>query len=298
LDDFIIAELRRVNWFIYVPLALLIVTRPLILPYAIDRLLLYILLAAFTFRVVAFLQASVAYVLTRATAASGGDEADISTIRSFRWLINGFIWLIALLFILANFGVNITSVIAGLGIGGIALALASQNILVDLFSSVIILLDRPFRVGDVIMVGDVTGTVEEIGVKTSRLRSTAGEEVIVSNSALTSSRIHNFKRMHQRRVVTRFGVTYQTTPEQCKRIPPMVREIFSTLENVQLERIHLTTFGESALIYEMAYVILNSDYTKYLDLQQNINFMLMETLAKLEVQFAYPTRTIRIQSTL
>jgi len=158
-----------------------------------------------------------------------------------------------------------------------------------------ILLDRPFRVGDTITTGDVTGTVEYIGIKTSRLRSVTGEEVIISNSDLTSSRIRNMKRMTERRVIVRIGVTYQTTPEQCKQIPEIVREIISSLDNTRFERAHFATFGEYALIFEIVYLVLSPEVFDQMETQQKVNLAIMKRFTKEGISFAYPTQTVYVE---
>jgi len=158
-----------------------------------------------------------------------------------------------------------------------------------------ILLDRPFRVGDTITTGDVTGTVEYIGIKTSRLRSISGEEVIISNSDLASSRIRNMKRMVERRVTLRIGVTYQTTPEQCRRIPEIVRQIISSVDQTGFDRAHFATFGEYALIFEIVYRVLSPEVFDQMETQQKVNLAIMERFAKEGISFAYPTQTVYVE---
>jgi small-conductance mechanosensitive channel len=206
-----------------------------------------------------------------------------------------FIWTVALLVALENLGYDITAVVAGLGVGGVAIALAVQNILGDLFASLSILLDKPFLVGDFIIVGDMLGTVEKVGLKTTRVRSLSGEQLIFSNSDLLASRVRNYKRMEERRVAFTFGVVYQTTPEQLEAIPPMVREIVERTERARFDRAHFKAFGDFALIFEVVYYIDDPDYNLYMDVQQTLNLAIMRGLAERGVEFAYPTQTLYLK---
>jgi small-conductance mechanosensitive channel len=182
--------------------------------------------------------------------------------------------------------------VAGLGIGGIAVALALQNVLGDLFASLSIILDKPFVLGDFIIVGDLLGVVEKIGLKTTRVRSLSGEQLIFANSDLLSSRIRNFKRMQERRIAFGFGVLYQTKPEQLEAIPGMVKGIIEGQENARFDRAHFKGFGESAYDFEVVYFLNTPDYVAYMDCQQAINLGICRGLAERGVEFAYPTRTI------
>ena len=203
-----------------------------------------------------------------------------------------------LLLALDNLGVNVTAMVAGLGVGGIAIALAVQNILGDLFASVSIIADRPFVVGDFIVLDDFMGTVEHIGIKTTRLRSLGGEQIILANNDLLKSRVRNFKRMYERRVVFAFGLTYETTPDQIRWVAAFLRELIGKTDKVRLERAHFFKFGDSSLDFEVAYWVQSPEYGVYMDIQESINLQLMEALAERQIEFAYPTRTLKIESVL
>lgn len=193
-------------------------------------------------------------------------------------------------------GVEVTALLASLGVGGVAVALATQNILADLFASLSISLDRPFVIGDFIIVGEFMGTVENVGLKTTRVRSLSGEQLVFSNNDLLSSRIRNYKRMAERRVVFHFGVLYQTTAEQLEAIPPMVRAIIEQQDKVRFDRAHFWRFGDSSLDFEAVYYVLDPDYTVYMDAQQAINLAIFKGLAERGVDFAYPTRTLYLRT--
>jgi small-conductance mechanosensitive channel len=202
------------------------------------------------------------------------------------------IWSLGALVLLGNAGVDITALVAGLGIGGIAVAFALQNILGDLFASLSIVLDRPFAVGDFITVDDVQGTVEQIGVKTTRIRSLSGEQILVSNSDLLKSRIRNFKRMRERRSLFRVGVTYETQLEKLKAIPRWLREIVEAQPRTRFDRAHLLAFGDSALTFEVVYFVLAPEFVVLADTQHAIHLALVEKFESEGVSFAYPTRTV------
>ena len=199
-------------------------------------------------------------------------------------------WLIGIIFLLDNLGFDISAVVASLGIGGVAIALASQGILQDLFSYFSILLDRPFELGDFIIVGDFLGTVEYVGIKTTRLKSLSGEEIIIANTDLTGSRIRNFKRMNNRRVVFKFGVVYETTTEQLAKIPVLIKEIINSTENAIFDRAHFFGYGDYSLDFEVVYFVTTNDYTAYMDAQQEINLKIKSEFAKYSIEFAYPTQ--------
>lgn len=204
-------------------------------------------------------------------------------------------WAAILLVALDNLGVQITTLIAGLGVGGVAVALAIQSILGDVFCSLSILLDEPFEIGDFIVVGELAGTVERVGVKTTRIRSLGGEQLVFANSDLVGSRIRNYKRMRERRICFEFGVTYQTTAEQAAEIPGVVRRIIDSLDSTRFDRAHFKAFGDSALVFEVVYFVLAPDYNAYMDTQQTINLALMRELARHGISFAYPTHTVYLQ---
>jgi small-conductance mechanosensitive channel len=205
------------------------------------------------------------------------------------------LWTIILLVALDNLGFNVTTLIAGLGISGIAIALAVQNILGDLFSSFSIVLDKPFVIGDFIIIDEYLGTVEYVGIKTTRIRSLSGEQLIFSNSDLLKSRIRNFKRMFERRVVFSVSVVYGTSHENLVKIPKMIREIILNQDRVRFDRAHFKEYGAYSLNFEIVYWIQNPDYNVYMDTQQNINLAIYEQFNREGIQFAYPTQTVLLQ---
>jgi small-conductance mechanosensitive channel len=222
------------------------------------------------------------------------DAAGATTITALGFVIRIALWWVLLLVGLSNLGIDITAFIAGFGIGGIAVALAVQNVLGDLLASLSIVLDKPFVIGDFIIVGEQLGTVEHIGLKTTRLRSLSGEQLIFSNSDLLDSRIRNFKRMFHRRVVFGFGVTYQTPYDKVAAIGGMVRDIIEGLDRTRFDRAHFKEYGDFALVYEVVYHVLDPDFNVYMDIQQAINLELYRRFAEHEIDFAYPTQTLHV----
>jgi len=220
------------------------------------------------------------------------DQAKKQALKGIITVIKIIVWGIFLIILLDNLGIKISALVAGLGIGGIAIALAAQSVLGDLFSYFIIFFDRPFEIGDFIIIGDFLGTVEDIGIKTTRLRSLGGEELIFSNQDLTNSRVRNYKRMNRRRIVFKFGVIYQTTLTQLKKIPQIVEEIITQIPEATFDRAHFASYADFSLNFEVVYYINNSDYKKYMDIQQEINFQLKEAFEKQGIEFAYPTQTV------
>jgi len=220
------------------------------------------------------------------------DPSEKSAVDLLTKTIKFALWVIAILFILSNLNINITSFIAGLGIGGVAIAFALQSILSDLFSSFAIYFDKPFIVGDFITFNNQSGTVEKIGIKTTRLKSLSGEEIVVSNKDLTSSVIKNFKRMKERRVIFTFEVTYDTPSKKLRKIPEIIKGIIKEIEMAKEDRVHFKEFGEFSLSFEVSFYVESSNYQEYMNIRQEINLEIIETFRKEKIKFAFPTRTI------
>jgi len=227
----------------------------------------------------------------------GKDIALERSLKGILRVVRVVVWCLAIVFFLDNLGFKVSTVIAGLGIGGVAVALAGQTILKDLFSYFSIIFDRPFEVGDFIIIDDYLGTVEYIGIKTTRIRSLSGEQLVFSNTDLTDSRVRNYKRMEKRRVVFRFGVVYQTPLEKLKQIPGIVENIIKNVKDTIFDRAHFFSFGDFSLVFEVVYYVIGSDYNKYMDIQQQINFALKEEFEKRGIEFAYPTQTLYLIKT-
>lgn len=216
----------------------------------------------------------------------------VTTFRVLSFVAKLVLFSVILMLALDNFGVEITTLLTGLGVGSVAVALAVQNILADLFAALSIALDQPFVIGDFIVVDEYMGTVEKLGLKTTRVRSLSGEQLVFSNNDLLNSRIQNYKRMGERRIGFSFGIIYQTPAEKIRAIPDMVHKIIDQYELARFDRAHFKEFGDSALNFEVVYYTLSPDYNDYMDVQQKINLALFEKFEQEGIIFAYPTQTI------
>ena len=225
------------------------------------------------------------------------DPATVTTISAIGFIGRMILWVLVALLLLDNLGINVTALVAGLGVGGIAVALAVQNILGDLFASLSIVLDKPFAVGDFLIIDEHMGAVENVGLKTTRIRSLSGEQLVFSNADLLKSRIRNYGRMFERRVVFKFGVTYQTPRDKLKIIPQIVREAIEEQNKIRFDRAHFQAYGDSSLNFEIVYYVLSPDYNTYMDIQQAINLRIHERFEQEEIDFAYPTQTIYMHNT-
>lgn len=228
------------------------------------------------------------------------DAAAVTSMQALGFVAQVIVWAVIALMLLDNVGIDVTALVAGLGIGGIAIGLAVQNILSDLFASLSIVLDKPFVIGDYLAVGTDSGTVENIGLKSTRIRSLSGEQIVFSNGDLLSSRVRNYRRMEERRIAFAFGVTYDTTADELRAIPDLVRDAVEQQNAdgpvLRFDRAHFKAFGDSSLDFEVVYYVLVRDYATYMDAQQAINLALVEAFSERDIGFAFPTRTLHIET--
>lgn len=222
------------------------------------------------------------------------DAASVTMMSALGFFGRMATWTVAILLILENLGIHVNTLVAGLGVGGVAVALAAQNVLGDLFASLSIVLDKPFILGDFIAVGDFLGSVEHIGLKTTRLRSLSGEQLVFSNNDLLQGRIRNYKRMYERRIQFSLGVEYGTPHEKLVAIPGMIRAAIADQDKTRFDRAHFKSFGDSALLFEAVYYVLSSDYNLYMDIQQAINLTLVRRFGDESIEFAFPTQTLYV----
>lgn len=222
----------------------------------------------------------------------GSDRAMVSSLGVISFIVRVAIWAVIVLLVLENLGVDVTALVAGLGIGGVAIALASQNILGDLFASLSITFDRPFVIGDFLIVDDFLGAVEYIGVKSTRLRSLSGEQIIMSNADLLKSRVRNYGRMLERRIVFTLNVVYETRTELIERIPQIIRRVVESQKDVRFDRSHFSNHGAASLDFETVYYVLSPDYNRYMDIHQAIQLAIHREFERLGIEFAYPTQKL------
>lgn len=294
IDDFLVGITEKIIIpFLYLA-ALYLGVNTLTLAPLLKRIIDVIGLAVLTLFSVRLIIASINYGFELYLSGRGKSVTLKRSLDGILRVIKVLVWGLAIAFFLDNLGFKITAVVAGLGIGGVAVALAAQAVLKDLFSYISIIFDRPFEVGDFIIIGEYLGTVEQIGIKTTRISSLSGEQLIFSNSDLTDSRVRNYKKMQRRRVSFKFSVTYQTPVEKLKEIPKIVENIIKDIDDAVFDRTHFSSYGDFSLIFEVVYYILGSNYNKYMDIQQKINLSIKEEFEKQKIEFAYPTQVLYI----
>ncbi|HSO24532.1 MAG TPA: mechanosensitive ion channel family protein [Chondromyces sp.] len=294
-DDVLLEVLRATKRFFVAVLAILLVSPLLELTGTSADMRRWLVVIALTVQVGLWGQRAVTVWLEiQRERLLESDPGAVNTLQGLSYLFRLALWAAVVLLMLDNLGYNVSALLAGLGIGGIAVALALQNVLGDLFASLSITLDKPFVTGDFIIVGDLLGTVSHVGLKTTRVTSLSGEQLVFSNSDLLASRIRNYKRMQERRVVFSFGVLYQTAVRELEVIPALVRRAVDDTENTRFDRAHFKEFGDSAYVFEVVYYVLQPDYNLYMDCQQRINLELCRTFEERGIEFAYPTRTLHV----
>ena len=295
LDDFLIAMFRKM----LLPLAyygvFYLASTTLVLSPFLEKAIHIGGVVLLTFLAVQFLIAISRYGIRTYVEKQGEDALREHAVAGLLMMIRVIAWILGSVFLLDNLGFRISTVVAGLGISGIAVALAAQAILGDLFSYVTIMFDRPFEIGDFIIVGDDMGVVQKLGIKSTRLSSLGGEQIVLSNKDLTDSRVRNYKRMERRRVLFQLGVTYQTRSDQMREIPGLIRDIVSGIEDAVFDRAHFASYGDFSLVFEVVYYVIGNDYNKYMDIQQQINYRVQEEFEARKIEFAYPTQTLFLQ---
>ncbi len=239
----------------------------------------------------------VALLERRKEVALETDRSAVGSLGIIGFVLRAVVWTLVLLLALDNLGIDVTALVAGLGVGGIAVALALQNVLGDLFASLSITLDKPFVVGDFLIIGEYMGTVEHIGIKSVRLRSLSGEQIVIANADLLGSRVRNFGRMFQRRVVFTLRVTYETPRASLQKIPGLLRQAVEQEADTRFDRSHFSKFGEFALEFETVYYVLSADFNRHMDIQQNIFFAVHEAFERASIEVAYPTQKLWVSST-
>ncbi len=296
-DDNLIAGVEGIRWPLYFFLSLYVALQFTKAPVFLEKTTFYALITVATYYALKILQRFVDYSSEKIIEKRREEEktADVSLIKTLTKIFKALLGVVAVLLIISNLGYDITALLAGLGIGGIAIALALQNILEDIFSSFSIYFDKPFVIGDFIIVGDDLGVVKKIGIKTTRIQHLKGHELIISNKELMSTRINNYGKMEKRRISFKFGVKYETTVEKLEKIPCIVRDIIESIDLTEFSRTHFREFGDFNLVYEVVYFVETSDYGKYMDIQQAINLGILKKLQKESIEFAYPTQTVHLE---
>lgn len=297
IDDVIVDFLSSIRWPFFVYMGFYFSLKTLTLPVLIGKGLFYLLVVFIAYYASKGLITVVDHFVKEEVVKreQQKEPENTSMIKVFGTILKIGIWSIALLMVLTNLGIEITPLVAGLGVGGIAIAIALQAVLSDLFAAFAIYFDKPFKEGDFIIVGNDMGTVKHIGIKTTRIQSLGGQELIISNSDLTNSRVNNYKRMQKRRIVFSFGVEYSTPLKKLKKINEIVKKIIKEIKDADLDRVHFCKFGDFSINYEVVYYVNSPDYNRYMDVQQDINFNLKEAFEKEKIVFAFPTQTVFLE---
>ncbi len=256
--------------------------------------------AAFQFITAYFLIRMINYLIHRAVVMymerKGESSERVGQLNGILLIIKVITWIIGLIMLADNLGYDVTTLLAGFGVGGIAIALAAQNILGDLFSYLVIFFDKPFETGDFIVTGEHSGVVEKIGIKTTHVRSLDGQQLVMPNAEMAKSVIQNFKRLERRRVVFVLGVVYNTPVRLLRQLPVIVRETIGSKEMAGFDRVHLVSFGDFSINYEIVYYVESADFLLYRDLHHSVCLDLFEAFEKAGIGFAYPTQTVYINT--
>lgn len=293
-DDVAAELIRKTRWYFILALAIRAGSVALTLPAGVVRGIGQFAAIAVLLQLAVWGNAIIAFWVRKwGRKRSGADGTGASTLGAITALARGILWAVIAILALRNvLDYDITALLTGLGIGGIAIALAVQNILGDLFAALSIVLDKPFEVGDAIAVDTFSGTVEHVGLKTTRIRALTGEQVIISNADLLKSRVRNLKRQNERRAVLTLGVTYDTSPDTVAGIPGLLRAAVEAQPQTRFDRAHFVGFADSALNFELVYFLRSADYHLYMDTQQAVNLNILRVLNERGVRFAVPTSTI------
>jgi len=298
IDDFLNNLAERTKAYFFLAVAIYIGAQFLTLPEAASTFLKTAAIIVALVQIAYWGLGLIDFIVHRVVVKNGDDAVQKTTINALTIVAKIALWSIIILLILENItGIQVDSLIASLGISGIAVALAVQNILSDLFASLSIAIDKPFVIGDFIAIDDLSGTVEQIGLKSTRIRSLPGEQIVFSNADMLNSRIRNYKRMERRRINFSLGVTYQTPAEKLAVIPQMIAEIISAEKEATFDRCHFRQFGDSALIFDIVYYVETADFGTYMNIQQDINFAIFQRFEQEGIEFAYPTQTLFIEKT-
>jgi small-conductance mechanosensitive channel len=296
VDDMASLVLQRTNGFLVMLLAIYLGSLSLNLPDDVVLWIHTIALITFIIQFGMWLDAALVFWLSNYYSNKiTANAAQVTTVHALGYIVRVAVVALLLIIALDNIpGVEVTALLASLGVAGIAVALALQSVLADLFASLVIAIDKPFVINDFVIVGEFMGTVEKIGIKTTRLRSLSGEQVIFSNSDMLNSRIRNYKRMWERRIVFSIGVTYETPYEKLSRIPTIIQKVIEAQEKARFDRAHFASYGDFSLNFEIVYYVLSADYNEYMDVQQTINLAIFKLFEEAGISFAYPTRTLYV----
>jgi small-conductance mechanosensitive channel len=293
-DDLLIGIIHKLGWPFYILVALYISIIYIDVHPLLQKFLDYLLIISATYYATKGVIAIVHYARDKVIDKKLKEDKDQDTtiIKVLAVIVQIIVWVLAIILVIQNFGYDVTALVAGVGIGGIAIAFALQNVLSDIFASFSIYFDKPFQTGDFIIIGDDLGVVKEIGIKSTRITSLQGEEIVISNKELTSTRIHNYKKMRKRRIAFTFGVTYGTRTKKLEKIPDIVKKIINKIDKAEVDRVHFKEFADFSLNFEVVYYVDSSDYNVHMGIRQKINLGIKKAFEKAKIEMAFPTQTI------
>ena len=295
IDDAIAGALRSTRAIFFVGLGLIVGAHVLSLPASIDTRLGAAVTVILALQAALWLQMAIVNIVRQARTESD-DPQRATLVVGLGFTAKVALWVGVVLLTLQNLGIEISALIAGLGIGGIAAALAVQNVLSDIFSALSIYFDRPFDIGDYIVVGDDMGTVDKIGWRSTRIRALGGQQIVFPNTDLARTRINNYRRMDERRIVFEIGVVYSTATETLEVIPGLIQTAIKDTPDARFDRVHFKSFADSALMFEAVYYVLSGDYGRYMDVQHEINLRIVRSFRERGIEFAFPSRSLYLES--
>jgi small-conductance mechanosensitive channel len=296
IDDALVEGVATLKKWAYIPISLLVALSFVQFNHTVGDWLNVVIWFVLLWQLIAAVGVAID-TLIRAHM-SQQEDSDSEHTRAILRIVRGavvvILWIVAFLLIASNIGIDVTSLIAGLGVGGIAIALALQSVLGDLLSAISILIDKPFQVGDFIEVGDSSGIVLYIGMKSTRLKTLRGEELVIPNNELTQSRIQNFRALKRRRDSIMLDVVYETDKKKLGQIPSLVEKSISEHHGVTFDRCHLARLGDYALRFELVYYVESQEYLDFMNARQDVLHGIFEAFTKYDIGFAYPTQTLNI----
>jgi len=287
-----VRAVSQIGWLFFVAISIQVMIQFVELPAVFERYFYYLFLLILIYYASAFVSKLFDYATRRMVRKRGGLSDEVGMLEIVKFLVIGFLWAVFGIWVLSNLGYNVTTLIASLGVGGIVVALALQSVLGDLFSSLNIYFDKPFKVGDLVVIDGKYGWIKAVGFQTTRVTALQGEEMIYSNSDITRARVQNFGRLQRRRIVFSVGVVYETPVAKLKLIPGIIAKIMEAHDNLTLEWARFMEFGNFSLNYEIAYYVESPSYLEYTRLQHEVNLAIMEEFQKENITIAYPTQLI------
>lgn len=296
MGDLLIKIVGRLGWPLFLVISIFTAVKFIHISSKTETVLSYVLTSIVVVYVILSMHFVVDYVIHRLTGTKEEEEEfERPTVSLLSILAKIALWVMGFVFILSNMGFNVTTLIAGFGIGGLVIAFGLQKIMQDLFASFSIYIDKAFVPGDFIIIGGDLGVVKKVGIKSTRIQHLGGQELVVSNRELTDTRIHNYKKMERRRIAFSFGVVYQTPLENLEKIPDMIKEIIADIETAVVDRVHFKEYGSFSLNFEVVYYVTTPDYAVYMDTQQKINLAMKKKFREQEIEFAYPTQKLFVE---